>query len=244
MWRGSSQNQGGNPPARARQRYVWGWPLGGFCLQPRFALAGACVDRRAGANANLAPAALTFGPSDDLGWSPLPCSARLTPSPAFPPHNFPPDTITTMPTARPTTAGGAVPVPVSALPAWLRPAFPYRYFNLVQSDCFAAAYGSRAGLVVCAPTGSGKTGVLELALARQLADGGGPGGGGRAKAIYIAPTRALVQAKGGVGASEAAVWACPESHANTGSHPPSPSSRNASPTGTPACRPWALPLPS
>jgi hypothetical protein len=34
-----------------------------------------------------------------------------------------------------------------------------RYFNLVQSECFDAVYGSDAALVVAAPTGSGKTGA-------------------------------------------------------------------------------------
>lgn len=74
--------------------------------------------------------------------------------------------------------------------------------------------------MVSAPTGSGKTGVMELALLRLLSkhmvpegatpgpgaaagDGGGGSGGrlvlrpprGTSKAVYVAPLRALVQEK-------------------------------------------------
>eukprot|EP00955_Chlamydomonas_euryale_P105857 365664-Chlamydomonas_euryale.AAC.15 len=54
-------------------------------------------------------------------------------------------------------------------------------------------------MVVSAPTGAGKTGVLELALLRMLSkqlDRGGltlQGRRGGAKAVYLAPLRALVQ---------------------------------------------------
>jgi len=69
----------------------------------------------------------------------------------------------------------------------------------VQSECFPAAYGGGGNMLVAAPTGSGKTGVLELALLRLLLSrrgagvGGGGGGGGAVKAVYLGPTRALVQ---------------------------------------------------
>ena len=82
-------------------------------------------------------------------------------------------------------------VAVAELPPALRPAFRFAYFNVVQSDCFNAAFGGDAPLVVAAPTGAGKTGVLELCLARRLlapARGALP-----AKALYLAPSRALVQ---------------------------------------------------
>jgi hypothetical protein len=55
--------------------------------------------------------------------------------------------------------------------------------------------------VISAPTGSGKTGVMELALLRLLSkqlDAGGTrlaGRRGAAKAVYIAPLRALCQEK-------------------------------------------------
>ena len=57
--------------------------------------------------------------------------------------------------------------------------------------------------VIAAPTGSGKTGVMELALLRMLQPflEGPPGHetlrapGGCTKAVYVAPLRALVQEK-------------------------------------------------
>jgi replicative superfamily II helicase len=56
--------------------------------------------------------------------------------------------------------------------------------------------------VIAAPTGSGKTGVMELAMLRlysKLLDAGGnwPANrrGGLSKAVYLAPMRALVQEK-------------------------------------------------
>jgi ATP-dependent DNA helicase HFM1/MER3 len=63
--------------------------------------------------------------------------------------------------------------------------------------------GSLAGRppqVVAAPTGSGKTGVMELAILRLLSKHIAPDGsfkppGGAAKVVYLAPMRALVQEK-------------------------------------------------
>lgn len=71
----------------------------------------------------------------------------------------------------------------------------------MQSECFDAAFNSSEPLVVVAPTGAGKTGVLDLALARLLLESAGGFGGrcdggndfsSRVKALYIAPSRALV----------------------------------------------------
>lgn len=81
-------------------------------------------------------------------------------------------------------------MPTSVLPTSLRRLFPYQNFNPVQSACFDPAYSSDNSLVVAAPTGSGKTGVLELALARLFSNGQ-KAGGGRALAVYMAPLKAL-----------------------------------------------------
>ena len=80
-----------------------------------------------------------------------------------------------------------------------------RYFNPVQSECYLTAYESSANMVVSAPTGSGKTGVMELALLRLLRthlDAAGlriVSARGAAKAVYIAPMRAIVQEVGEMG---------------------------------------------
>lgn len=97
-----------------------------------------------------------------------------------------------------------------------------RYFNTVQSETFPVAYGSDISMVcgvlldssgvagsyqqhcalqvVAAPTGSGKTGVMELAILRLISvyiDQHNqfvlkPGS---LKIVYLAPIRALVQEK-------------------------------------------------
>ncbi|KAI8467024.1 MAG: hypothetical protein J3K34DRAFT_47254 [Monoraphidium minutum] len=87
---------------------------------------------------------------------------------------------------------------VRELPEAFQPLFSFKYFNLVQSECYDAVYGSDASMVVAAPTGSGKTGVMELAMLRlwgKRLDAAGQlqAAQGRGKAIYLAPIRALVQ---------------------------------------------------
>ena len=66
----------------------------------------------------------------------------------------------------------------------------------MQSELFAAAWGSDNSLAVSAPTGSGKTVVFELAIMRLLsahgcvdAAGGFVRRAGVTKAVYVAPMR-------------------------------------------------------
>ena len=84
-------------------------------------------------------------------------------------------------------------VPVSALPTWAQPAFAgMTSLNRIQSRIFPAAFKSNVNLLVCAPTGAGKTNIAMLAVLRECgahleevkggsARGGGGGGfgGGR-----------------------------------------------------------------
>lgn len=68
----------------------------------------------------------------------------------------------------------------------------------MQSEAFPLAFQSASNLVVAAPTGSGKTGVMELAILRLMANHINDQGQlhmkpGALKAMYLAPTRALVQ---------------------------------------------------
>ncbi len=43
---------------------------------------------------------------------------------------------------------------------------PCRYFNTVQSESFLQVFSSTSNVVVSAPTGSGKTVIMELAMLR------------------------------------------------------------------------------
>ncbi|KAI8609747.1 hypothetical protein BC830DRAFT_1233124 [Chytriomyces sp. MP71] len=80
------------------------------------------------------------------------------------------------------------PVAVSALKDdRARSMFRFTHFNAMQSRSFDTAYGQDRNLVISAPTGSGKTVILELAILRLLTKQGGD----RSKIIYIAPTKAL-----------------------------------------------------
>ena len=65
--------------------------------------------------------------------------------------------------------------------------FPYEFFNAVQSKCFPIAFKSQDNLVVSAPTGSGKTAILEMAVCRLAEEKGAQ----NFKIVYQAPTKAL-----------------------------------------------------
>ncbi|CEM04626.1 unnamed protein product [Vitrella brassicaformis CCMP3155] len=80
-----------------------------------------------------------------------------------------------------------------ALPPRMSHIFPYSHFNVVQSECFNDAFGSDSDLVVAAPTGSGKTGVLELTMLRLIHTNQDQFNGGVdvPKMLYIAPIKAL-----------------------------------------------------
>lgn len=87
----------------------------------------------------------------------------------------------------PLSVRGIVLVSVQDLPAPYRPLFSFPVFNAVQSKCFHPAYGTNDNLVLSAPTGSGKTVIMELAIFRLLdvlKDE-------RFKVVYQAPTKSL-----------------------------------------------------
>ena len=59
-------------------------------------------------------------------------------------------------------------VPTSAVGVY-QDLFPYPSFNPVQSACFKRTYKSDDSMLVSAPTGSGKTGIMEIAICRLIA---------------------------------------------------------------------------
>ena len=65
--------------------------------------------------------------------------------------------------------------------------FGFQHFNKMQSASFADAFKSDRNMVLSAPTGAGKTGVMELAILRLFT----VQGQANTKAIYISPTKAL-----------------------------------------------------
>jgi activating signal cointegrator complex subunit 3 len=73
-------------------------------------------------------------------------------------------------------------VPVSTLPAWAQLAFPgVASLNRVQSRIFPTAFRSNENMLVCAPTGAGKTNIAMIAVLREIGQhivSGGEGGGG------------------------------------------------------------------
>jgi ATP-dependent DNA helicase HFM1/MER3 len=78
-------------------------------------------------------------------------------------------------------------VSVSNLTDRFRALFPFGLFNAVQSRCFETTFRTDDNLVLSAPTGSGKTVVMELAICRLISSVDS----GDFKIVYQAPTRAL-----------------------------------------------------
>jgi ATP-dependent DNA helicase HFM1/MER3 len=87
----------------------------------------------------------------------------------------------------PPSVRGIVLVSKEELPESYRSIFPFPLFNAIQSKCFQSIYNTNDNLVLSAPTGSGKTVIMELAICRLLnvlKDE-------RFKVVYQAPTKSL-----------------------------------------------------
>ncbi|SCV72482.1 BQ2448_4019 [Microbotryum intermedium] len=94
------------------------------------------------------------------------------------------------------------PVPISAMDAWGKRTFhAYTSLNRLQSIVYPVAYGTNENMLVCAPTGAGKTDVALVAILRCLSGLASTPLIGNAKPtlppassykiIYVAPLKAL-----------------------------------------------------
>jgi pre-mRNA-splicing helicase BRR2 len=88
-------------------------------------------------------------------------------------------------------------VPISALPAWAQSAFPgAKALNPVQSRCYPIAFGEDEPMLLCAPTGAGKTNVAMLTMLNEMSKWRDERTGAfdlnAFKIVYVAPMKALV----------------------------------------------------
>lgn len=89
-------------------------------------------------------------------------------------------------------------IPTSDLPAWARTGFgSSKSLNRIQTECYDSAFEGDGNMLICAPTGSGKTNVAMLTMLREIGKHRNPTTGeinlDEFKIIYIAPLKALVQ---------------------------------------------------
>ena len=89
-------------------------------------------------------------------------------------------------------------IPTTELPEWARQGFgSSKELNRIQSQCYPTAFNEDENMLICAPTGSGKTNVAMLAILREIGKNRNPETGeimlDNFKIVYIAPLKALVQ---------------------------------------------------
>ncbi|VDM59111.1 unnamed protein product [Angiostrongylus costaricensis] len=94
-------------------------------------------------------------------------------------------------------AEGEKLIDISELPKWAQPAFEgFRSLNRIQSRLYESALNSDEHLLLCAPTGAGKTNVALLAILHEIGKHMNEDGSVKVdefKCIYIAPMKSLVQ---------------------------------------------------
>eukprot|EP00043_Microstomoeca_roanoka_P014404 m.142887 g.142887 ORF g.142887 m.142887 type:complete len:2149 (-) comp16005_c1_seq1:147-6593(-) len=87
-------------------------------------------------------------------------------------------------------------VAISSLPEWAQKAFQgFSNLNRIQSKLYPTAFGSNENLLVCAPTGAGKTNVALLTILHEIGNHLLPDGSvdvENFKIVYIAPMKSLV----------------------------------------------------
>lgn len=103
------------------------------------------------------------------------------------------------------TADDRQNISISELPEWAQDPFKLagtKELNRIQTRCFEAAFEGSGNLLICAPTGSGKTNVALLAVLHEIGRCRHPTTGeldlNSFKVVYIAPLKALVQEQVGM----------------------------------------------
>ncbi|KAH6898951.1 Sec63 Brl domain-containing protein [Thelonectria olida] len=91
-----------------------------------------------------------------------------------------------------------VQMPITDMPEWARVPFSTNTsLNKIQSRCYPSAFQDDGNMLVCAPTGSGKTNVGMLTILREIGKHRNPETGeidlDAFKIVCIAPLKALVQ---------------------------------------------------
>lgn len=91
-------------------------------------------------------------------------------------------------------------IPITSMPEWARTPFSIsgtKELNRIQTKCYPAAFEDDGNLLICAPTGSGKTNVAMLTILREIGKHRDELSGriklDDFKIVYIAPLKALVQ---------------------------------------------------
>ncbi|CAN7041773.1 unnamed protein product [Brassica rapa subsp. trilocularis] len=87
-------------------------------------------------------------------------------------------------------------VKITEMPAWAQPAFKgMQQLNSVQSKVYETALFKEDNILLCAPTGAGKTNVAMLTILQQIGfnkKGDGTYNHGNYKIVYVTPMKALV----------------------------------------------------
>ncbi|KAG2313642.1 hypothetical protein Bca4012_028170 [Brassica carinata] len=87
-------------------------------------------------------------------------------------------------------------VKVTEMPAWAQPAFKgMKQLNVVESEVYETALFKEDNILLCAPTGAGKTNVAMLTILQQIGfnkKDDGTFNHGNYKIVYVTPMKALV----------------------------------------------------